>query len=134
MSHTENHYTIVKAVSSPYEEALEKTKKALADQGFGILTEIDVSATLKKKINVDYPKTIILGACNPSLAHQTLMGEPDIGVFLPCNVIVRENTQGQVEIAAMNPLVLKQYSEHPAVASVAEDANQRIRTALQTMA
>ena len=126
-------YSIVKSVSTDYSETIEMITKSLGDQGFGILSQIDISATLKKKMNVDYPRTIILGACNPPFAHRALSAVPDIAVLLPCNVVVRENGQGQVEIAAMNPMVMEQVINDPEVHAVAKEVEQRIRAALDAV-
>ncbi len=88
----------------PYEEAIEKTTAALKEEGFGILTEIDVKATLKKKLNADFRRYIILGACNPKLAYQALQNELEIGLLLPCNVIVYETDEGQSVVSIVDPL------------------------------
>jgi uncharacterized protein (DUF302 family) len=130
MSQQNSDYAIVKTVSSSYSETIEAITKTLVEQGFGILTNIDISATLKNKINVDYPRTIILGACNPPFAHRALSAVADVAVLLPCNVVVRENDQGQVEIAALNPRVIEQHVDNPEVRSVAKEIEQRIRTAM----
>ena len=94
--------TTLKDVS--FDEAIDKVTAALKEEGFGVLTEIDVQATLKKKIDVDFKKYRILGACNPHLAHKALQSEDKIGVFLPCNVIVEENDNGEIEVAAVDPI------------------------------
>ena len=90
-------------VDAPLDQALERTRAALADQGFGILTEIDVAATLKAKLDVDVPPQVILGACNAPLARQGLQIEPDLGLLLPCNVVVRTDDDGQTLVSALNP-------------------------------
>lgn len=126
-------YAIIKGVTTNYNETIDIVKKALAEQGFGVLTEIDIAATLKKKINVDYPRTIILGACNPPLAHRGLTAAADIAVLLPCNVVVRENQQGSVEVAAMNPMIIQQHINNPEIGSVAQEVAKRLRSALDTL-
>lgn len=95
--------TVVKGIS--FDEAVEKIKAELANEGFGIPSDIDMQDIFKKKINVDYTKYRILGACNPKYAYMAVQNEPEIGVLLPCSVIVRENTAGDIEIAAVNPVV-----------------------------
>ncbi len=97
-------YYFSKKVSLTYEQAIEKVTAELKQSGFGILTEIDVKATLKTKLDVDFPKYKILGACNPKFAHQALLAENHIGTMLPCNVIVRETEDGQIEVAAIDPV------------------------------
>ncbi|MBF0213232.1 MAG: DUF302 domain-containing protein [Magnetococcales bacterium] len=126
-------YALKKTVSTNYENTIEAIKAALAEQGFGILTEIDVAATLKKKLNVEGPKTIILGACNPKLAHRAMTAVPDVSVFLPCNVVVRENGEGVVEIAAMNPEAMGMMIQHPELMQVAVEADQKIRAAMDAV-
>ncbi|MEO5345039.1 MAG: DUF302 domain-containing protein [Magnetococcus sp. YQC-9] len=130
MIDTSNPYALKKKVSTDYDTTISLIKAALAEQGFGILTEIDVAATLKKKLNVDTTRTIILGACNPQLAHRAMGLVPDVSVFLPCNVVVRESDSGEVEIAALNPETMGQMIDHPGLVEVADEANKRIRTAL----
>ncbi len=95
--------TVVKGIS--FDEAVEKIKAELANEGFGIPSDIDMQDIFKKKINVDYTKYRILGACNPKYAYMAVQNEPEIGVLLPCSVIVRENAAGDIEIAAVNPVV-----------------------------
>ncbi|MBF0447169.1 MAG: DUF302 domain-containing protein [Magnetococcales bacterium] len=130
MKNNVSNYALVKQVTTPYAECVEAIKAALAQQGFGILTEIDVTATLKNKIDVDYPKTVILGACNPKLAHQALSAKPDVAVLLPCNMVVRENQQGQVEISALNPLFMGEIIDQSDVQAVVEQAYQKIKLAM----
>ncbi|MBF0382916.1 MAG: DUF302 domain-containing protein [Magnetococcales bacterium] len=119
------------AFSGDFDTAVQKVSAALAEQGFGILTQIDVQGTLKKKIDVDYPRMLILGACNPKLAHRALLADSDVSVLMPCNVVVRETTNGDVEIVAMDPMLLTDLISHPEITAVAQDAAQRIDTAIQ---
>ena len=97
-------YYFTKTTPLGYEQALAKVQDELKKEGFGIITEIDVRETLKKKLNVDFRKYKILGACNPAFAHQALQVESRIGTMLPCNVIVQEREDGQTEVSAINPL------------------------------
>lgn len=97
-------YCFTKTTSLSYEQALAKVQEELKKEGFGILTEIDVKETLKKKLNVDFRRYKILGACNPAFAHQALQVESRIGTMLPCNVIVQEREDGQTEVSAINPI------------------------------
>lgn len=116
-------------LSDSYEEALEKVAEALKNEGFGVLTEIDVKQTLKKKIGADFRKYIILGACNPPLAHKALQNEPLIGLMLPCNVTVEETDSGSlVNILNPNTLLLsnKTLAENDVVCEVAADAYVRL--------
>jgi uncharacterized protein (DUF302 family) len=127
------NYSITKKVSSNYSKTVELITKALAEQGFGVLTQIDIAATLKKKLNVDYPRTIILGACNPPIAHKALTAVPDIAVLLPCNVVVRENQQKEVEIVAMDPMILSHLMDNSEVNAIAADVDKRIRAAINSV-
>lgn len=105
-------YGIRKILSCTYEEALPRVKEALSKQGFGVLTEIDVRATLKKKLDLDFNKYVILGACNPTMAHQTLQEEIEIGLLLPCNVIVYENAEKQTVVSAIDPVKMLEIVEN----------------------
>ncbi|GAB0056394.1 hypothetical protein SIID45300_00700 [Candidatus Magnetaquicoccaceae bacterium FCR-1] len=133
MIDTSNPHALKKKVSTDYDTTIGAIKAALAEQGFGILTEIDVAATLKKKLDVDTPRAIILGACNPKLAHRAMSLVPDVSVFLPCNVVVRENNGGEVEIAALNPETMGQMIANPGLVEVADEANKRIRAAIDAV-
>ncbi|MBF0310260.1 MAG: DUF302 domain-containing protein [Magnetococcales bacterium] len=108
-------------------------RKALAEQGFGIMAEIDVATTLKNKIGAEIPATVILGACNPPLAHRALTAVPDVSVLLPCNVVVREK-DGRIEVAAINPLVMVSvFRDNAELLAVAQEADSRIRKAMKTL-
>jgi uncharacterized protein (DUF302 family) len=117
-----------------YEEAIARVTAALKDQGFGVLTEIDVQATLKQKLDVDHRRYVILGACNPPLAHRALQAEPDIGLLLPCNVIVYEGDQtGQSVVSIVDPMVMVQVSDNTALTAIAADAQQRLKNVIDAL-
>jgi len=125
-------YGIRRRLDLPYDEALHRTREALKGQGFGVLTEIDVKATMKAKLDADMAPYIILGACNPPLAHRALTAEPEIGLLLPCNVVVREADGGTV-VEAMDPEAAMQMVDNPAVHEVARDAKERLLKALNAL-
>ncbi len=127
------HYAMITPSPLSFDATVEALRAALAAQGFGILCEIDVSTTLKKKMNADYPRTVILGACNPPLALRVLTAAPDIATLLPCNVVVRM-TGDQVEMAAINPMVMAMMIAHPEVDAVAKEADKRLRSAIEAVA
>jgi len=112
-------YYLSKMLTVSFDEAVTRATEALKKEGFGILTEIDVSATLKKKINVDFPNYRILGACNPALAYEALKLENKVGTMLPCNVVVRDAGNGQTEVAAINPVASMQAIDNPALKQAA---------------
>lgn len=126
-------YGIGKSVRLPYEQAVERTRAALAQEGFGVLTEIDVQATLKKKLDVDFKKYVILGACNPPLAWQGFQAEPDIGLLLPCNVIVYEEDALRSRVAVLDPLVQLGITGRSDIAPLAVEARQRLERALKAL-
>ncbi len=116
-----------------FEEAVERTRVALAENGFGILTEIDVQATLKEKLDQDMEQYLILGACNPQLAYQALVLEREIGLLLPCNVVVRRDGDRTV-VQALDPQVMVSLPDRPELQPVADEAAKRLNAALQTVA
>jgi len=122
-----SRYGIGTTVALDYDRAVECVKAALAAEGFGILCEIDVAATMKKKLDVDFRPYVILGACNPPLAHRALMAERDIGLLLPCNVIVyADDIPGRSVIAAMDPVVALELTGNASVRPLAEDVKSRL--------
>ena len=128
-------YGIRTTVALAYADAVEKTKRALQEQGFGVLSEIDMQQKLKEKLDVESGPYVILGACNPPLAWKALQAEPEIGLLLPCNVIVYERGDGKCVVAAVDPdSMLGVVGDNPVVAEVAKDARSRLQRALETIA
>lgn len=126
-------YYFNKTVSGTFEEVIEKVTKGLKEEGFGILTEIDVTATLKKKLDVDFKKYRILGACNPPFAHKALQAEDKIGTMLPCNVIVQEIEAGVIEVAAVNPMASMQAVENEKLNDVAKDITAMLENVIEKL-
>ena len=130
----EIRYALVKELPDlEYDDAVAKATELLADEGFGVLTEIDVKATLKKKIDVDFRRYVILGACNPQLAYQAITGEPFIGVLLPCNVVVMEREGGGSIVSAFKPTAGFSLVDNPDVAPIAEQVEDRLRRVLDKL-
>jgi uncharacterized protein (DUF302 family) len=125
-----SNYTIGTTVTMPFTATVERVRTALAEEGFGVLTEIDVAATMKAKLGLDVSPQLILGACNPPLAHQALTIEPSVGVFLPCNVVVREVDTGHALVEALDPDSMVAASGSEALAPVAAQARARLTRAI----
>jgi uncharacterized protein (DUF302 family) len=126
-------YTLSTTLALPYDAAVAATREALADQGFGILTEIDLAATMKAKLDVELPPQVILGACRPPLAYEAIQVDPSIAAVLPCNVVVRSLDEGTTVVEAFDPAVMMGMSDQPALGRVAADARQRITAALAAL-
>ena len=126
-------YYFSKTIEAPFGEAVSRIRDALAARGFGILTEIDVAATLKAKLGVDIPAYVILGACNPAFAHKALQAESKIGTMLPCNVIVRQEANGRVEVAAVDPVASMQAVDNPALGEIAGAVQGMLKSAVEAL-
>ena len=126
-------YALSATVTQAFAPTLAATRAALAEQGFGVLTEIDLAATLKAKIDVDIAPQVILGACRPPLAHAALSAEPSIGLLLPCNVVVRAVDEGTTLVEAMDPQVMVALTDNAGLGSVADDARERLTAALASL-
>lgn len=129
----EERYFFKTVLKTPYGEAVEAAKKALAAEGFGVLTEIDVRATLKKKLDEEFRPYVILGACNPPLAFATLKAEEQIGLMLPCNVVVQEAPGGGAIVSALNPLVAMQSVGNPKLEPTAIEVTDRLRRVIRAV-
>ena len=126
-------YHISKTLSTTFDDACAKVTEALKAQGFGILTDIDVKETLKKKLDVDFRRYRILGACNPPLAYQALTEEDKIGTMLPCNVIVQELDGGQVEVSAVDPVASMQAVGNPKLSEVAQTVRTKLKSVIDSL-
>jgi uncharacterized protein (DUF302 family) len=122
-----------KTVPMKFEEATSRTIEELKIEGFGILTEIDVTGTLKRKLNVDFPNYTILGACNPPFAYRALQAEPHIGVMLPCNVIIRELEDGTTEVAAVDPLSSMQAIQNEELQKIAHEIQVKLKKVIELL-
>lgn len=126
-------YYFTKTLTIPFEEAILKVTEELKKEEFGVLTEIDVKATMKKKLDVDFRNYKILGACNPPSALKALQAEEKIGLLLPCNVIVQENNEGKTEVSAINPIVSMQAVNNQGLADIAEDISARLQRVINSL-
>src|SRR5690606_25144753 len=127
-------YGISTTLDRPFDDTLTAVRDALAEQGFGILTEIDMAGTLKKKLDVDIAPQVILGACNPPLAHRALQAEESVGLLLPCNVVVRSVGADATVVEALDPQIMVGVTAKDGLRSVADDAAGRLRAALDSLA
>ena len=126
-------YYISKIVAITFDEAVSRVTDELKKEGFGILTEIDVGQTLKKKLTVDFRKYKILGACNPSLAYKALQAEDKIGVMLPCNVIVQETPDGKVEVSSIDPIASMQAVNNSGLKELAEEVRDKLKKVIENL-
>ena len=127
------NYTFGKTVEYGFEQAVERATQELAKEGFGVLTEIDVAATLKKKLGKDMPPYKILGACNPQFAHRAIEAEPQIGALLPCNVVVRQDGAGKTIVEIMDPRAVLQLVDRPEIAEIAGQVRTRLERVLASI-
>ncbi len=126
-------YVFGKTVAMGFDQAIERVMQELAKEGFGVLTEIDVAATLKKKLGLDMPPYRILGACNPQFAHRALTVEPQIGALLPCNVVVRNDEAGKTMVEIMDPKAVLQLVERPEIGEIAGEVRKRLERVLAAL-
>jgi uncharacterized protein (DUF302 family) len=132
METTQMNYGYRISTSLEFDQAVDQVTEALQSEGFGVLTEIDVQATLKKKLDVDFRRYVILGACNPPLAYQALNAEIDVGLLLPCNVVVYEHESGSV-VGMLNAISRLGVAENPELDSIANDANERLQRVIEQL-
>ena len=128
-----SYYIETKLHDINFEDAIEKVTNELKKEGFGVLTEIDLKSTLKKKLDVDFYNYRILGACNPPYAHKALMAENKIGTMLPCNVIVQERNPGEIEISAVDPIASMQAIENPELGALAQEIRDKLKTVIEAV-
>ena len=126
-------YGFTRQVDLSFEQALEKVTLELQKEGFGVLTEIDVQATMKKKLNIDQNKYKILGTCNPPLAHKAMSADPLIGLLLPCNVVVFENKQGKTVVSAIDAKAMMSVVNRPEVILIAEEVNKKLKRVIENI-
>ncbi len=126
-------YYFSKTINESLEKAKERVTETLKEEGFGILTEIDVQATLKKKLDVDFRPYIILGACNPAFAYEALKSEQNIGTMLPCNVILQENKKGSIEVSAVDPVASMQAIKNDQLGKVATEVRNKLQRVIEKL-
>ena len=126
-------YYFNKTLDLPFEKAIERVTEELKKEGFGVLTEIDIQTTLKKKLDVDFRPYRILGACNPPFAHQALQAEKNIGLMLPCNLIVQDAGEGRTDVAAIDPLVAMSRVENPDLEPVAKEVRSKLQRVIENL-
>jgi len=126
-------YYFSRQVEGNFEEVEKRTREALKQEGFGVLTEIDVKETLKKKLDVDFRKYKILGACNPPFAYKALLAEDKIGTMLPCNVIIQETEAGEIEVAAIDPIASMQAIQNPSLGDLANQVREKLRRVVENV-
>lgn len=126
-------YYFSKTITDSFENAIQKVTEALASEGFGVLTEIDLKATLKKKLDVDFYNYTILGACSPPFAYKALLAEDKIGTMLPCNVIVQEKVTGQIEVSAVDPAASMQAIGNNALTEIATEIRNRLKKVIDQL-
>jgi uncharacterized protein (DUF302 family) len=126
-------YALTTTVRRSFDDTLEATRASLADQGFGVLTEIDIRDTLKAKLDVDIPAQVILGACRPSLAYAALQAEPSLGLLLPCNVVVRYLDEEATVVEALDPKIMVTLTHNEALSVIADEAGHRLAAALDNL-
>jgi uncharacterized protein (DUF302 family) len=127
------NYYIATTLQTTFVEAIERTEAALKTQGFGVLTRVNVQGTLKKKIDVDFRPYTILGACNPTLAHEALQLEDKVGTMLPCNVVVQQKEDGKVEVAAINPVASMQAIDNPELKKAASAVHDKLSSVIEML-
>ncbi len=126
-------YHFTTTLDMPFDEAVEHTTKSLADKGFGVLTQIDVAATMKKKLDVDYLPYLILGACNPGFAHKALQMENKVGTMLPCNVIVQQTPDGKIEVSAVDPAASMQAIDNTGLGDIAGSVREMLQDMIKEL-
>lgn len=126
-------YYFSKVLDVSFEEAIDKVTRELKEEGFGILTEIDVKETFKKKLDVDFRKYRILGACNPQMAHKAISAESKIGTMLPCNVIVQETEAGKTEVSAVDPVASMSAIDNEELGSIAQEVRSKLKTVIERL-
>jgi uncharacterized protein (DUF302 family) len=126
-------YYFSRTIETDFEDAVARVREALKKEGFGVLTEIDVKATLKKKLDADFRNYLILGACNPPFAYKALLAEDKIGTMLPCNVVVQEVSGGSIEVAAIDPVASMQAVHNPDLEGIAGEVREKLKSVVQSM-